>query len=111
MRNTGRAAGLILVLTLLSAQACLSFDTYCQEKTDCEDGNEEDKEACIVREEAGAERADLYGCTDELEAFVECREKDSSCENNQFVLLNNDCNDENREYASCIGDNLPPTPF
>ncbi len=113
MRNVGRKAAwpILLMAGLSSAQACLSFDTYCQEKVDCQDGNEKDVEACVVAEEAGADIADLYGCTDELELFAECREKDATCVSDQYILENNDCNDERDEYSSCLGDNLPGSPF
>ncbi len=101
----------MMVVLALSANACLSFDTYCEEATDCRDGNEADKDACIVAEEAAQDRAELYGCTDEFEAFVECREKDSTCKNDQFVLLNNDCEDELQDNNSCLSDSLPGAPF
>jgi hypothetical protein len=100
-----------LIFVGLSLDACLSFDTYCEERTDCLDGNDADVDACVVSEEAEEDRASLYGCTDEFEVFVECREQESTCENDQYVLLNNDCDDESREYSSCMGDNLPPSPF
>lgn len=100
-----------MLMAGLTAEACLSFDTFCEERVDCEDGNEKDVEACIVSEEADLEVADLYGCTDEFELFAECREKDATCVNDNYILENNDCDDERIEYQSCIGDDLPVSPL
>lgn len=105
--------GLVVCLSAagLSAEACISFDTYCEEKNDCEDGNDADIDACVVASEAEADRASLYGCTEWFEIFAECREADSRCTNDVYGLFDNDCDDEAREYGSCMGDNLPPAPF
>ena len=111
--KTRRGTGLLLGLVYLGvvAQSCLSFDAYCDEVVDCEDGNEADMEACVVANEAAEDRASLYGCTDEFEIFFECLEAEAKCEDDRYTLTGNDCDDESREYQSCLGDNLPPAPF
>ncbi len=108
-----RLIGLVLGLTAaaLSAEACQSFDTYCEELADCEDGNDADIDACIIRQETEADRASLYGCTEWFDLFVECAESNAKCRNDRYGLVDDDCEDEQREYSSCMGDSLPPAPF
>ena len=101
----------VLLLVGLSVDACIDFEPYCLEKIDCEDGNDADVEACVISGEAEEDIAELYGCTDEFTLFAECREKDASCENDQYILDPKDCDDESREYGRCLSDNLPGGPF
>jgi hypothetical protein len=113
-RRTGRRVlGLVFgfLAVGLTAEGCGSFQTICEEAIDCENGNDADVDACVVTLDAEEERASLYGCTEWYDLYAECREKDSQCQMNRFGLFNNDCDDEARDFSSCMGDNLPPSPF
>jgi len=88
---------------LITATGCgRSFDAYCEEQVDCLDGNTEDTNACIRREEATEDEASLYGCSEEYNTYQDCVEDESDCENDNFFVPPNECEDEAREYGNCI---------
>lgn len=94
----------MLALMLVTATGCgRSFDVYCEEQVDCLDGNTEDTDACIRREEAEEERASLFGCSEEYDEYQDCVEKEATCENDNFFVPANECEDEGRAYGNCVG--------
>lgn len=92
-----------LTTVLLGGACSRSFDAYCDDFSDCIDGNTEDTNACIRAVEAEEEVAALFGCQEEFDALQDCREDESDCENDSFFVPANECNDEEREYSNCIG--------
>jgi hypothetical protein len=97
-----------LVLTaflgLAAAGSCTSYHDYCEEKSNCEVGNDEDVEACEVEREHSADRASLYGCSEYYDAYQECLELESVCINSVYTLEATDCNDQGQDLGSCMSD-------
>ena len=84
--------------------ACRNFGDYCQEATDCADGNELDQDACEIGLEFDADRADDEGCGEYFDAFFACVEENSSCDNDNYAPDADDCENESEDYNNCRGD-------
>ena len=86
----------------LGSPACDPFNAYCTAKIECEGGNDRDLEACEITSQAGADRAQVYECTGEFEAFSACREASSECDEFGFYSSSDKCVDESQTYTDCI---------
>jgi hypothetical protein len=84
------------------------FEAICQDQEDCTDGNDKDVQACVAYYEMLADRADLQGCTDEFEVYVECYANDAKCSNKHYGLEKDACDDESNAYKHCddLGDDI-----
>jgi hypothetical protein len=96
--------GVLVAFAMSSAGACDSYGDYCEALMDCVDGNDADIDACIVQNEAAADRASLYGCDEWFDNLQVCLEEESECVSNDIYTPENRCNDEAREFSSCMSD-------
>jgi hypothetical protein len=94
--------GALLLVPL--ATSCQSFADYCAEQNDCHDGNDRDLEHCEDSQSVESDRASLYGCSDEFDALFECTEAEAECENDNYGVFDDSCEDEQRDYGSCMSD-------
>ncbi|MEM1034344.1 MAG: hypothetical protein AAGN82_28670 [Myxococcota bacterium] len=107
MRRAGEWLGVTVLLA--GSVGCLggrNFGDFCEERVDCQDGNDADREACEVENGAEEERASLFGCAAEFDLFAACAEEESSCENDVYTF-EDDCEDEARDYSNCMSDGAP----
>jgi hypothetical protein len=99
----GRLVCVAAAVAALSSSGCGGYGTFCQERIDCEGGNEQDEEACVINREAAEEIADIEGCADDFATFFECVEEQSSCtEENQWTV-DDKCADQEEKYNRCRG--------
>jgi hypothetical protein len=92
---------------LFQAASCRSFTAYCEEAMDCMGGNEADIEACKEDSEAEADRASLYGCSDEFDLLADCQEAESECEDagDDGIYTSEDrCESESEDFGRCMAD-------
>ncbi len=102
MRTTWTFA-LLLGATLLGCGS--RFEAYCEDRNDCLDGNDEDKQACIESNEGSADAIGAYGCEEEYDEVFECIEDKSDCNDGVYGLEAGDCDDEAEDLADCVDDN------
>ncbi len=101
----GGMAWLILGASVaLSAPACQSFNAYCTEKVDCENGNDLDIDACEVAAQRAADRASIFGCSTEFNALQDCVEFEASCDKNDLYTVDDNCNEESADFNYCMQD-------
>jgi hypothetical protein len=69
---------------LVSAAGCGSgkIGDYCDKKTSCRGGNDEDKAACQDDLKAQEAVADDYKCSDAWDNYMDCKLNNSSCQPN-----------------------------
>mgnify|MGYP001015684904 CR=1 FL=1 len=98
-----RLIGLVLCsLAATSTVGCGSLlQDRCDAVCDCENCGEREREACEVAVEGDYEVADIYQCTDQLEAYFECNLQEYSCENRQYSDDLERCNREFDDYEDC----------
>ncbi len=82
--------------------ACDRFGTYCEEMMDCEGGNDADVEACVAQAEETEEHASLWDCDEWFDAYFECVEVESDCDNDRYNVDGDNCDDESQDYSSCM---------
>ncbi len=103
---TGGIAWLLLGATMaLTSPACRSFNAYCLEVVDCEEGNDEDIEACKSAQQLGQERASIFGCSTQYNILQDCVEAEADCENDRYTPEDK-CLDEQAEFNSCMSDDF-----
>lgn len=76
----------------------------CEEAENCRDGNEADIEACVAMSEYQQDVADLHGCTDEYNVWMDCFIAEASCDSqtkNYGLRDNNLCEAETNAYQRC----------
>jgi hypothetical protein len=103
-RHLGRALFAAVFGLAFMMGSCRSFTAYCEEATDCAEGNDADKDACVVTAETEQDRASLYGCSKWFNAYADCLQSNADCENGYYGISGNDCEDEARDYGSCMSD-------
>ncbi|MEJ7735637.1 MAG: hypothetical protein WKG00_41425, partial [Polyangiaceae bacterium] len=64
---------------LAGAAGCSSYGGYCTDKIDCQGGNDQDEEVCVIQQDLAEEVADIDGCVDDYDALFECLEDNESC--------------------------------
>jgi hypothetical protein len=70
----------LLVVGALGALGAGCGGNHCSDAVDCEGGNETDKEACEIEVEALYEQAEIDGCTDLVDAWIDCMTDGASCQ-------------------------------
>jgi hypothetical protein len=102
-RHLGRALFLGTFVLVFAMGSCKGFKGYCQDKMDCVNGNDADVDACVVQAESEQDRASLYGCSKWFNALRDCVETESDCDNDVYTYKDY-CQDEERDYGSCMSD-------
>jgi hypothetical protein len=91
----------ITALLLAAATGCSSYGDYCTDKIDCQGGNDQDEEVCVIQQDLAEEVADIDGCIDDYDALFECLEENESCtEDNQWNDAGK-CNGERDALSRC----------
>jgi hypothetical protein len=81
-RATSRAMTAVL---LAGAAGCGSYGDYCADKVDCQGGNDQDEEVCVIEQDLAEEVSDIEGCIDDYDALFECLEENESCNGDQWT--------------------------
>jgi hypothetical protein len=74
---------------------------YCDLYCDCERCNDEEAELCGADIDYAAEVADIKGCSDDFDLYLECANESADCDDNDFTI-GNDCENEAEDYFNCI---------
>jgi hypothetical protein len=97
---------LVSAVVLWVASACAGCGggagSYCNEARQCEGGNDADEQACNIREDEGAQLADLRNCSQEYDDFASCVYDNARCNNKAYTPDDQTCADEADRYAKCI---------
>lgn len=94
--------GAFFAALFVAIPGCDPYGAYCDEKMDCEDGNEMDVESCVVDLEEEEERASLWDCDEYFDIYFECLELESECESDHYIVDGNNCNSEAEDLDSCM---------
>ena len=106
----GNAWALLPALPLMLAMTCASPDaqTYCEEYTDCADGNDKDYQVCLVELQNRRRVARTYGCIEEFEEYIDCLYDNSECDGDgsdeEWRVDTEDCEDDADDLMDCYDD-------
>jgi len=80
-----------------------SVGAYCFEAQNCEGGNDFDEEACNIRFDEYAAQADVQNCGAEFDAWFDCIEQLSRCNNDRYQIDHEDgeCGVEGEQLTGC----------
>ncbi len=101
--------GVLILPTLVLGCGNLfsGYGQYCEEYIDCLDGNLEDEKACVLEAQEAERVAKVYGCSDELNDYVDCMMEDARCESMgpvDYWTSDGDCDDDYADYLDCLAD-------
>lgn len=82
MTSTLRALGLVSLLGLAAAASGCGSTTgdYCDAQCACEGCSDNQLEQCVVEQDARLDQADVYGCADLRDAYLQCVVDHPLCE-------------------------------
>ena len=91
-----------MVLPALLAPACSGNPAagLCRDVCDCEGCSNSEEEACIEAADEALSDAEREGCTEELDAYVDCLEDAFKCDDDNAVFTE-DCSDEVEDLSDC----------
>ena len=97
-----KIAGSALVVTLGAVVfACgSSWDDYCTKLTQCQGGNDKDKQACIDAQEAQKKEASDYGCGSQFNDYQSCQSSGASCQAGKFTAAT--CDTQRNAVETCV---------
>ena len=94
-------AALALALALASP-ACTSLaDERCEARCECTGCTDTELEACVADVTAEADTAEVYGCGDPFESYVDCELTRSRCRDGRFFLDGIDCSAQASDLNEC----------
>lgn len=73
----------------------------CDAVCECENCGDREREACEVEVEGDFEVADIYQCTEQLEAYFECNLQEFACEDGRYSDDLERCDREFDDYEAC----------
>jgi hypothetical protein len=73
----------------------------CDAICECENCGEREREACEVEVEGDYQVADIYACTEQLEAYYECQLQEYSCSDRHYNDDAEGCRNEIEDYERC----------
>lgn len=83
-----------------SAGCHSTYKDYCEQKQQCEGGNDKDIDACIEEWRAQEDIASAYDCTDAYDKYADCFKVKGSCKSGRFDTTSS-CSAEATAYATC----------
>ena len=90
-----------VVLGALGLAGCGSrHSQHCQDRMDCENGNEKDVQACEIDEDAADDIANLEGCDKQRDEYVDCRVEEARCNQNHWDAPK--CEPERTRWQDCV---------
>ncbi len=103
MRTTSEKVLVTLAAALLVGGASVgchsTYKDYCEQKQQCEGGNDKDIDACIEEARAQEDVASAYDCTDAYDKYADCYKVKGACKNGKFDL--SACSAEGTAYFTC----------
>ncbi len=98
--------GVVVWLSVAGAAAsgCGQAVEYCDLKCECELCNDRVYDACVIDKDGDIEEAEAYGCEDDYDELLQCRMDRADCDDNQWRIDGDDCNDESQDYHECVDD-------
>jgi hypothetical protein len=97
-----------LVASLSLAGCGGSIGGYCYEAKNCEGGNDFDEEACNLSVSEIQDLADLQNCSSEFDAWFDCVESNSRCNDDRYQVDEGACGAEEEQLYNCadVGGNF-----
>jgi hypothetical protein len=83
------------------------YSEYCEEYTDCVDGNDMDRKACLQTISNEKKLAKIYDCSDDFQDYMECMMDDATCDNvgrYDYWTDRGDCRDDASDLVECISE-------
>lgn len=105
-----RSIGQIMVVSAAAALAtgCGGLaEDYCDALCDCEKCNDRQAEECLISAEEVLEVAEAYECSGPAEDFYNCTIDSSTCENNNWTLVDESlevCTELQAQIYQCMAD-------
>jgi hypothetical protein len=81
--------------------ACNPYGDLCKAQMDCEGGNDKDVDACVANWNATSDAASLWDCDEWFDAYVDCVEQSSYCENRNYGVHDHSCDAEEEDLGAC----------
>lgn len=101
LRNVlDRRALAALASLCLATAGCGGIGSYCNDRSECEGGSEADLEACDLVFTARSDRAELAGCLEKFDEYLDCLSDKSTCEDDQYRAPE-ECSELDEELARC----------
>jgi len=91
----------VLALLALAANGCGSIGSYCDDRTECEGGADSDLEACEIVFTARSDRADLEGCTEQFDTYLDCLSDESTCNEDDSYVPAEECTALDEALSTC----------
>ncbi len=76
------------------------FSEYCKKRNDCLGGNDADRAACADQLRGEENYAAEYKCSDQFDAYYECRNNTGTCTAGPRFETN--CDAQKKNYDQCI---------
>lgn len=102
MKKLPRTLGLAMRVLLACTLGGCTYQNMCADEMQCRDGNDADVDACVIEYERHEDLADLYGCSDLWNRYVDCHIEQAHCENSDVWTNDGDCGDEWDDYRNCV---------
>jgi len=101
---------LVCTMPLMLAMTCASPDgrEYCEQETDCKDGNDTDYQVCLVQLQNARREARAYGCIEDYDELIDCIFDNSECDGDgsdeEWRFDSEDCEDDTEDFYDCLDD-------
>lgn len=95
--STATVLGIPIFFGLTSCASL--FSQYCEKRNTCLGGNDADRAACASTLRGEEKAAADYKCSDQFDAYYECRNNTGYCNQGKFET---NCDAQKKNYESCI---------
>jgi hypothetical protein len=96
------ARGVIIAASVAAFVGCGGgVGGYCYEAKNCEGGNDLDEEACNTYFAEIQDLADVQNCGSEFDAWFDCVEEQSRCNDDHYQVDEGACGPEEDQLYSC----------
>jgi hypothetical protein len=100
MPSFGHAAFVCAALVAMLVGGCSRWSGFCSDKMACLDGNDNDVNACEVKQEAEEDRASVKGCDQAWDDFARCQIDHYACKDKQWTD-GDACDAKEHAYNEC----------
>ena len=72
------------VVALFVAAGCDTHGAFCEDWASCELKDTHQQEICEINQDLTDDRADVMGCSDTRDDYVDCMQDNAACDNATF---------------------------
>ncbi len=93
-------ATVVAVPCFFGLTSCASlFSDYCDKQMSCIGGNDNDRDACVSTLRGQEKAASDYNCSDQFDAYYECRNNTATCNAGKF---DTNCDGQKKNFDDCV---------